>query len=171
MPILATISDLFLFQGKYTLRIEARDHGLKPQSTLTEVHIHVDESQPLGLHNDFLLGLGADGGRGVTGGTSGGLFGGLEGEKLVVIYIVAGICFVCLSLLIAGIIFCRRMRPAGRRRTSGGRPMLNKSNGFVEANSNAHDAGRMGSSGCYQNTDDVYKPSGELVDEKTIVLL
>ncbi|VDD77530.1 unnamed protein product [Mesocestoides corti] len=146
-------------QGKYTLRIEAKDHGTKPLASVTDVHIFVDDSPPVGLHNDFLLGLGSEETRGAVSGSVGGIFDGLEAETMVVVYIVAGICFVCLSLLIAGAIFCRRLRT--RMDPRGGGRRRQKINGFIEANAAAHDANCAGVSGYYQKAEDTYKISGE----------
>lgn len=88
------------------------DHGNPALSSTTIVHILVDDSEPVGLHNDFLMGLGADS---EAAGQSGGagpmarLFG-VDMDRLVMICVVIGISLVCFSILVATAIFFRRLR-------------------------------------------------------------
>ncbi|VDO04843.1 unnamed protein product [Rodentolepis nana] len=133
--------------GTHTLRIEAKDGGAHPQISHTDVVIFVDASAPVGLHNDFLLGLGPnDGPVGGLGDNGSGLGLGLIGtETMVIVYIAVGVTFIILSLLIAGFIFCRRVKSRHgrypRRLHRGGHPRHyqpngTKMNGFVEVNEN-----------------------------------
>ncbi|CDI97707.1 protocadherin 1 [Echinococcus multilocularis] len=148
--------------GTHTLRIEARDHGIRPQTSQTDVVVIVDASAPVGLHNDFLLGLGPndrliDG----VGGARNSLGMSLLGtETMVVVYVIAGVVFVTLSLLIAIIVFCRRLRTRRdrlqrhwQRRQQQGQWQSSESkvNGFVEVNANTRE--------CFQKTLNGYKPT------------
>nr|CDS27601.1 protocadherin 1 [Hymenolepis microstoma] len=134
-------------KGTHTLRIEAKDGGVRPQISHTDVVIFVDASAPVGLHNDFLLGLGPnDGPVGDFGDNVNGLGLGLLGtETMVIVYIVVGVTFLILSFLIAAFIFCRRVKSRHgrypRHLHRGGHPRHyqgngTKMNGFVEVNEN-----------------------------------
>lgn len=154
---------IFIFQGTYTLRIEARDHGARPQISHTDIVILVDASAPVGLDNDFLLGLrpndGLVGGFGSSANSLGLSFGT---ETMVIVYIIVGLTFIALSLLIAVFIFCRRIKSRHERhqmyvqyrrnrrhcQTNGA-----KINGFVEANENTGEN--------FQKPSNGYKPAGK----------
>lgn len=138
------------FQGTHTLRIEARDHGTRPQASQTEVTILVDDSEPVGLHNDFLLGLGPNDGLIGEGGNSLGL-NLLGSDTMVIVYVIVGVVFVSLSFLITAIIFCRRLKSRQERHrrhwhyqrrhdnSNQWRGNEAKVNGFVEVNSNTRE--------------------------------
>ncbi|KAM3181719.1 hypothetical protein ACTXT7_013810 [Hymenolepis weldensis] len=144
--------------GTHTLRIEARDHGARPQISHTDIVILVDASVPVGLHNDFLLGLRpSDGLVGGFGSSTNSLGLSLGTETMVIVYIIVGLTFIALSLLIAVFIFCRRMKSRRERhqmylqhrghqrhcRTNGA-----KMNGFVEANENTGENFQKPLNGC-----------------------
>lgn len=144
-----------LFQGEHTLRIEAKDHGSHPHTSHTDVTILVDASDPVGLHNDFLLGLGRNGGL-----VSGGEINLLGTETMVIVYIVVGVTFVSLSLIIAVFVVCRRVRSPQERhqRQWQCRPHQRrflgdetKVNGFVEVNENTKERFQESSNG-YKST-------------------
>ncbi|VDM23810.1 unnamed protein product, partial [Hydatigera taeniaeformis] len=148
----------------HTLRIEARDHGIRPQASQTDVVLIVDASPPVGLHNDFLLGLGPnDGLVSGVGGPGSSLGMSLLGtETMVIVYVISGVVFVSLSLLVAIIVFCRRLRARQsrlqrhwQRRQQQGQWQSSESkvNGFVEVNANTRES--------FQKTLNGYKPEGK----------
>ncbi|KAM7534934.1 hypothetical protein Aperf_G00000090835 [Anoplocephala perfoliata] len=133
------------------------DHGTHPQTSHTDVTILVDASDPVGLHNDFLLGLGPN--DGLVGSGEISLLGT---EAMVIIYIVVGVIFVSLSLLVTVFIVCRRVRSRQERQQRQWRCRQrqrrfqadgSKVNGFVEVNENTKES--------FQQSSSEYKPPGK----------